>query len=327
MAYLLNLLGGSIAVNLGSLLAALLCLYCFLEICRHFDLPHAGLLGMLLVVHPSFWINAASAMDYVWAAAFLMAGLWLGLRRRPLSAGLALGLAAAARLTAAIPAGGILLFLFCRKPRPSGLWTGALVCAAVTVSAYLLPADFKGWNLQFLGASTGAAELWTPWLRLGRFAYKNIYFWGLPAVLFLAGCLVPALRRVKEVAQESLHPLRPLAILCLGVILISELVFLRFPIEQDYLLPTLPFWLLLLGILFSKEKERAALWVLLALLLLGCFVNINLARPDRAGQASSAEFGLWLEEGPLVSDIRQRLLLRGCDSRDCYADVMQGLEE
>jgi hypothetical protein len=67
-------------------------------------------------------------------------------------------------------------------------------------------------------------------------------------------------------------------------------------------------------ILANHVRVLAALGVVL---LLHNFVSLNVARPNTPGAATSAAYGLWLENGVLISDIKTRLACRHCNSFNC----------
>jgi len=111
-----------------------------------------------------------------------------------------------------------------------------------------------------------------------------------------------------------------LAGVCGLALLASEALFLSFPVEVEYLLPILPFFLLLVG---AGLKSRRVLLVFLALVLSYNLVNFNIAHPDSPGQASSASIGLWVEPGYMAQEMRMRFALLGCDSHACYDERIQ----
>lgn len=50
------------------------------------------------------------------------------------------------------------------------------------------------------------------------------------------------------------------------------------------------------------------------------FISINVAKPEVPALARNASFGLWMEKDLLVRDVSKRLLVRQCDSRQCFED-------
>lgn len=311
--YPLDQLGGSVLVNLGSVFWALVAVTCFLRICRRHRIPNREILAVILVLQPVFWYNATVTLDYMWALGMLMAGFDLLERERFGWAGLALGLAVGCRLSSLLIAVLLLGYSWLRSPEKRlQVFGGGVLVGLLSVLAYILPWDFAEWRRSFWQLSTGTPELWSPGMQLGRFAYKNLYFWGVPAGL---GLVVMLFLSLKNPAAWKSRDRLLLAGLCGFVLAGSEVFFLRFPIEVEYLLPVLPFILLLAGM---GSRSRSTWLVFLVLVLSYNFINVNFARPNFPGQASSARVGLWIEPGYLVQEMRTRLVLSGCASHACY---------
>ncbi len=186
--FFLNAAGGSLLTNLSVMGMSLVTLYGFMRLCRQFNIPHWALLGLILAVHPYYCVNSTCTMDYLFALGFVFLGILQVLRGKYFTAGAVMALGVGSRATAVLAAGGFLIWYFliqadCRKKL---LLTG-FTAAVFTAVFYLPPASFSEWTMRFLAATIGGQEFWTPYLRVGRFVYKNIYFWGPPAALCLDG--------------------------------------------------------------------------------------------------------------------------------------------
>lgn len=311
--FFLNRLGGSFFTNLGVMVMSLVVLYGFMRLCRAYHIPHEKLLATILVIHPYYWVNSTCTMDYLFALGFVFLGMVQILRGKYFTAGIALALGIGSRLTAALAASGFLVWFFILEPgaRKKLLQTG-FVTVVCTVLFYLPPASFMEWTSQLFSPTVGGSEFWTPYLRLGRFLYKNLYFWSPLA----AGVLVWAVVESFRSRKRFLNPVyRGLPILAGGIILAYEIFYLGIPTEPAYLLPTVPFWLILAGTAF--KNRRWLLWALLVLVFTSNFVTINIARPDVINQATGAVYGLWIEPGHLVQDVEIRLQYMQCDYWPC----------
>jgi hypothetical protein len=310
----LDRIGGSVLTNLGSVALALGALGSFMALCRRLRVPHPVLLGLTLAVHPLFWASATSTMDYVWALGFGLAGGVLLWDRRWGWAGLLFGLAAGSRVTVVLLVAVLAGFVFWQRAEDRrgvllsvglGLGLGVL-CFVPTLVQY-------DWTLGFLvpvGADEQAGWSWVE--RFGRFGYKNVYVWGLPAVLVLVGALV---RAAAERPRLGVQRRTALGLAAAGV-LVYEALYLRYPLEPEYLLPLVPF--VLLGV--ATLVGRRWLVALFGTVLLYNAVSLNLARPDRPNHAQSVEVGLWLEPGHLATDVAQRLQVRECRSFACWTE-------
>jgi hypothetical protein len=248
-----------------------------------------------------------------------MVGWVLLLDRRWGWAGVVLGLAVGARFTSALLVPLLAAHAAWTRPGDRRGALGALALATAVGAACYLPAlGEAGGTLGFLRPSgMGGPELWTPLLRLGRFGFKNIHAWGPPGALALLGVAGWALaRRGTELTAASR---RPLVALALAAVAACEALFLAFPLEAEYLIPAVPFVLVLLGLALGRRP--VALAVVLALVVLHNGVALTLARPDRAFNARGAAVGLWVEPGTLVADARTRLRLRHCTTAACVNAV------
>jgi hypothetical protein len=311
--FALDKTGGSVLVNLGTLFWALVVIVSFQRICRRHALPNANLLALILVLHPVFWYNATVSMDYIWALGMLLAGFDFLEQGRPGWAGLALGLAVGCRLSSLLVA--VLLLAYAWVRSPGKRWPvvmGASLTFLMGILAYILPWDFSEWRWSFWKVSAGSSTLWSPLMQVGRFVYKNIYFWGLLAVVFGVVMVFLAMRNIRRWSRpETL----PLAVLCILVFSSIQILFLRFPIQVEYLLPLLPFLLILAGLAVSSKK---VLVIFLILVFSYNFFSINLAQPDAPSQASTVTFGVWVEPGYLLREMEARLALADCNSHACY---------
>jgi hypothetical protein len=89
------------------------------------------------------------------------------------------------------------------------------------------------------------------------------------------------------------------------VILFFELLFLKVPLENEYLLPMLPFLLILAGKVFGKRK--ILLYSLFFLILSYNFINFNFIKVDNENNATYGKIGLFIENGYLLNDIEKRI--------------------
>src|SRR5690606_10792529 len=94
--------GGWIATNIATALASLAGVWVFARIVRHLEIPHPGLLVIGFAFAPLLVINSIATMDYMWTLTLLLGVYYSLITRRPLLAGLLLGLAIGFRLQAAL---------------------------------------------------------------------------------------------------------------------------------------------------------------------------------------------------------------------------------
>lgn len=316
---ILNYFGGNILSNLGTTAMAILTIASFIFICKKFEIPHYKILAITIAFNPFFWINAASTIDHIWAIGFILAGFALLLQNKYPLGGLILGLSVGSRLSSFIAAIGIFVFLWLTaKNDRQKIILSAVICGISSILFYLPSFINANYTFNFLNPGIGGPEFWTPYLRLGRFVYKNIYFWGLPAFITLIPIIFISLKNRQAFFQEKQR-----AISWLSIFMIAgyEALYFKYPIKPAYLLPLLPFAIILLGV--GLKKAPKYIYLFSFLLFLHNFINFNIANPDIPGQATGAKFQFTIEAGYLVQDVRLRLALyqAGCDSEQCALKV------
>ncbi len=322
IVFFLNRLGGPVLTNLFVLSMFLVFLYCFNQVAHSYNVPHARIISLAIIAHPIVWVEATSTMDFYLALGLVWLGFLLLLKNRWWGAGLAMGLGIGSRATSVLMVGLILLFLFITTPKSRRLAFGAgFIAVLVATVCYLPSLDFSKWTLNFLRPAVGGEEYWTTYLRMGRWIYKSIFFWGIPVwLVFIYGLW----RGVKQRTLWWNHPNRPLFIFCVAGIIVYELFYISIPTEPAYLLPTIPLWLILMAYLY--ERQKAGIWLIAGLLFIMNFINLNIARPNDKNHATSVQYGVWLETGHLVVETDERLRYVECGYRMCPEDLLPAPE-
>jgi hypothetical protein len=271
-----------------------------------------------MIVHPIFWLEAAATIDFLVAMGFIWIGFALLLKGRWWGAGIALALGIGSRATSVIAAGCILLFVFLTQPemRKKTFWAAVLVGILGAVM-YLPSADFSRWTLKFLNPAVGGEEYWTPYLRIGRFLYKTLFFWGIPVwLVFIYTFFVYWKDRLR--VNSDLR--RWLLDFCLVTIAAYEAFYIQIPTEPAYLLPTIPFWLMLVGVIL--EHRPKVVWALAILVFISNFFVPNIARPNDPNHATSVSYGLWIETGRMPENLQKRIEYVNCGYQMCPEDIL-----
>lgn len=311
----LDAMGGSRGVTLGTLAMTLVAVGAALSIARRLGVPDPPLVASLVALHPYVWANAATAMDHTWALGLWMAGWALLLKPRPVWAGLLLGLSIGARLTTLLAVGGVLAHTAWSRDRREAA-IAAAVAGSVAVACIAFPAAEADWTLRFLQpAWMDDADVWAPAMWAGRWAYKSATFWGLLPTLAL---VLIAVRGWS--GWQRLRPHADLLMLAAGLFVVYELLYLRYPLDRSYLMPTVP----VVALAASVIASRRTLLLLAGLVGLSSILTVELARPDRPFAARSAEIGVWLGPGPVVDAVRVRHALHGCESVACWQERILG---
>lgn len=304
----LNRLGGAFLSNLGTVFISLLAVFCFYRICEFYKIPNKLLICACVAFHPIYVVNAACTIDYLWAVGLFLAGFYLyRVKNRFLFAGVFFGLSVGCRLSSLFLVFAFFLTELTFHFRPFFQEKRRLAAAALAgilgALTYLPVYIFAGRNFSFLTYFIGD---WTYYEFAVRFVYKNIYFWGLPAfVLLLYFIAVNVLRAEKRRALlRQLKANREIYFFSAIACALLELLFLKVPLEEGYLLPLLPFALLFVNLLFERERN---LWRIFLIALVSYnAVNFDVVKVDREDYAQSGEIGFYIEKGYLWRDVEKR---------------------
>ncbi|HMJ78781.1 MAG TPA: hypothetical protein VK507_22550 [Iamia sp.] len=306
----LEWIGRTIGPNLGSLVAACALVAVLVVLLRREGVRRVELSVAVVVANPWFLVAATSTVDFLWALA-LWAGSALVLRARPtwggaVGAGVLAGLAVGCRSSTAFLVAGLIL-AHALEPRASGgddrtpPWLHALAAgAAATVVGLVLYVP----SYRAADSSVAFAQNDVPtsslFVQLGRFLVKDLYFVGPFAAVVLLFAL-PALARVLLRWRADW-----LVRLGLVTVLVSQVLFLRFPWKMGHLLPTLVGLALLLARALGDAPRTRLLAALVAAQLLYGAVNITLIEPDNPNAATGGELTFEPAWGALVTDVRCR---------------------
>jgi uncharacterized membrane protein len=107
IAALLDPIGGHVALNLATAVAAGLCVVGIARLVRAWNHPNGDLVGLAFLASPVVLIAATSTGDFIWAAMFLVWGALSHLRDRSLPAGVLFALAIGSRMSTAFIVGGV----------------------------------------------------------------------------------------------------------------------------------------------------------------------------------------------------------------------------
>ena len=312
IVYVLRCVGGSVATNLATLAVAIILLWRFLAISERLGTRYPYVMAASLAVTPVFVIAATSTVDYLWSLLDLVLFVEFLLEDRLLLAILPGAFAFAIRGANGPLIAGVIVGAALVSPRRASRLIGVGLAAAILGGLpYVESYRLANQSFAFMHALAGPDEMWSTKMRVGRFMYKSCYLFGPIATVFLAGTLF---RRGQMSSPGSDFHRRAIAVF-VGIIVANSILFLWYPIEISYLIPTAFFLLLLVGM--KLEKKIVAIATLLLILSLN-FVTPQFARPNILGHATDASFHPSLQPGVLIEDIRLRLKVRQCEDYRCY---------
>lgn len=238
----------------------------------------AGTAALALV--PVMFVNSVVLMDYAWALAFMLGALYFVIARRPWLGGVFLGLAIGCRLTSAVallPLGLMVLLdpgqddaagssdatVLSGPFRPKRLRQAAILAATTAVVAALLYTPvIARFGASFLSFVESDVTLRAAWERF-RGAWGDL---GMAAILLaLASVPLAAWTRRHQQPRRVAADLPRAWVLAWGLgVLLYLIAYARLPLESGYLLPVVPF-ALLLGAAVLDERVWLGACALLAL--------------------------------------------------------------
>jgi hypothetical protein len=203
--------------------------------------------SLALAFIPVVYINSTTSMDYVWALSFILASLYFMIIRYPFTSGVLLGVAIGCRITsAALVVPFALLLLLLNKEWPAALRDSvrfSMAAGLLGATAFIPVFLVYGWS--FLSLAEGG---YPPLLGIIRVVTVDV--WGLVGLIALLIAAVGMARQVLAPRTAGFVDSREEALRCLAwvsALFLLGAIFLRLPHEAGYLIPALPFVLLLLG--------------------------------------------------------------------------------
>jgi hypothetical protein len=236
---------------LSAIFSAIAVLY-FSLILRHLRFRYVFLASITFSLVPSFYIYSTTTIDYVIAVAFIMASMFYLLKGRLVAAGLMLGLAISTRITS-----GAMLVPFCILLfNTDGFANNVKRMMTLSVPAFILSSIF--WLPVLL---TYGSEFFmyynVPYPTIQKILYKfSVEVWGVigfigivvsTGLLFLPNRITTRKFLFPRGVNEK-HVIAWLVAIDLYII-----AFLKLPMESGYLIPVIPFVILIYGkYLYSK---------------------------------------------------------------------------
>ena len=243
-------LGGAPLSNAATLVVTLVAIVAWSKISHHIG-QHKKLLVIAFAFAPVVWQHSAVTLDYMWSLLFIVLSLQAILNQRILLAGIVLGIAAGFRpsnLAAIVP---LLCLLYLRRQKIEDILVFVLSAILVSVGAFIpliMKYGIPGW---FIATRQEMSDVLYPtfMMRCISFLYRTIYFVG-PLTSVIVGYVLWTSKNVIIASARSRDPIIVTSLVGLFTFL---LLFLWLPLERAYLLPALPFLLLLIDRLSSPR--------------------------------------------------------------------------
>jgi len=267
--------GGPLLLNgVGALLSAL-GIGAFALTLRRLGARDAALGALALAATPVVFIAGVSALDYAWAMGLMLVALDQALRGRAVRAGVLLGLAAGCRLTSLAAAIPLAILLAGAGAGARGRLLRFALALLLTAGVALAPAA--------LTYGAGMLHVYEHGYPRPLYVAKNasVDVWGIPGTLALVAAALAwtlGARPPRRAASAPEVPGRRVTLAAWSGIALFGAAFLRLPHEAGYLIPAIPFVLLLL----ATRVSRAVFVTTCVALLISpwCFKVSEIGKPD-----------------------------------------------
>jgi hypothetical protein len=265
--------------NAMSVFFSLIAVICFHLALHKMQLNTALQVSLMLCFTSVFVLAGTYTIDYTWTLAFLMASFWLLCERRFWWSGVALGLAIGCRITSGVFLLPWLLLLMNRMDLRSGifLWLRILVPAVIIGVLWYVPAytvygrTFFDYSDQFpyppltkviFKATLGVFSI------TGLVALMLALFWG----------------RCNRLQGNALFSEKRLLTVSILIVVLHIISYLRLPQKAGYMLPAVPWIVLIAGILVTRKQA----WIVAALFIVSPFIlGLNLTDSMRGSTHSA----------------------------------------
>ena len=278
-------IGGSIVSNLATFLVFILSLYPLRKIVAFWGVPMPNVVLVVFSFLPIVWKNSAVTMDYLWGLAGILTSTWLVLEKRFLLAGIVLGLAAGTRITHLAFVFPFLLILPAGQNKNLAVFVLSSVGTALACYIPVVLSPSWGDLTEYFFSRMWKESLWKT---IAVYFYRAIYSVGLLGFLGVLALAVLQRARWKDLRR---HPAFAFSSAC---IVLTLLLFALLPEEREYLIPMMPFLLILIFLAGTKEQ----LIVVSILLLSFSFVSVDVVEHDTPSPKTRIAFvqGMVLKE-------------------------------
>jgi hypothetical protein len=267
------------------------------------------LLTLAYAFTPVVIINSFTVMDYMWSISFALFSFLLTAKRRYILAGIFLGVATGCRISASLMVLPLCYLIWSSyDDRRTGLYQGLLFFTpAVFVSLLCYLPVFLTYGISFLEKSIGTGA---PFLQLARIALIDSL--GPIGALVFAGVAVVHLINGNKLKSRKPQAFVQWNRICWMVVTLFAVLYLFLPVKAGYLIPLIPFALLLARIHLSQVSFRI---LATGLILSSLWLSVDTG--DRPWSAPSSPVSMQFVSGgrtvafdflngPLLHDFRKR---------------------
>lgn len=255
--------------------------------------------GLALAFVPVFYINSTNIMDYTWTLSLVMLSMYFVVKRNIIIAGVILGIACGFRITAGAMVIPFAALMFIQDRNIMKCVLLGFITSAVALICYI-----PAWNVY--GLSFFTYYEYFPYPPILKNVYKaTLGAWGVVGVAAVLAAAVAVgsgskKRRVRDQSFVGPTSFKAIVWMCVLTILLYTYSFLKIPQKSAFVLPMVPFIILLFALLLGKKQiTRFAL----AMIISSFFAGINLDNPLRGSSTSSLAYPFSIGNTPVSFDL------------------------
>lgn len=276
---------GYIGLNLLTVFFSVMAVLFFAMILRLLRFRYIFLASITMSMIPVFYIHSTTTIDYIIAISFVLAGMYFLLKEKIILAGIFLGLAIGTRITSGamlIPFSILLVEYDGFKNNLKRI--SRLIIPALITGAVLFIPVLQKYGLGFFTYYN------VPYPSIAKVLYKfSIEVWGVFGLLGLIISTVLLFLPDRITNKKFLFPRsvnEKFVVAWLVTIDLYIIAFLKLPMESGYLIPLIPFVILIFG-KYLYEKAFVFLCVMLILSSFVCTISPK-ERYDSISQTKSS---------------------------------------
>lgn len=251
--------------NLLTAIFSVLAMFLFTLILKEFKVKNYLLIGTSILFVPVIYVNSVNTMDYMIALAFMLGAFYSLIKKKTLFSGIFLGLAIGSRITSGAFLIPLLYWIYTSDYQKKKVTLILLSSTLLTAILCYMPVFFKYGSGFFSFYDNVGYPSFA--LLVGK---GVLQVWGTIGILSILGLLayvlVDNVKFVTSIFSDDYK--KRIVIFSLSVIFLYTVAFLRLPHEAAYLIPIVPFVLILLAI--SLPSKLISLFI--PLLIISSFV-------------------------------------------------------
>lgn len=291
--------GGPFAVNFITALVSSVGFLFFLFTLKALRFRSVYLASFALAAVPVVYIHSTTTIDYNFALAFILIAFYFVIKGNPIVAGLFLGLAIGSRITS----GAMLLPFAILLAKSEGVKNNLnrilkLSIPAIIIGMLAYIPVFKQYGFGFFTYYD------VPYPSIPKVLYKfSVEVWGVLGFLSLVVAIILMFLPVRASAKKYLFPRsvnERFVIAWLVAVDLYIIAFLKLPMESGYLIPMVPFVLMIFG---KYLYERAFNFLCVCLILSPFVFNISPSERFDASSPSAVSFHFNTGGEDLVFDV------------------------